>query len=265
MSEWWTYRPADFLMFAPRIYWRLFESINAQWWPLALVTTVGAVAWFVVVVAAPVARRAAPARRNASSGPGAFDTADVGASDGGGQRALSVAACAGALAFAFTAWAFLLERLAPIHWVARGYAVGFVLLALVALVVAWRGKACMQPRGSLRWTVGLALVGAGIAYPLLAGISGRPWAQGEWLVLTPDPTVVMALGVLTMSRPGDGPTRNLLAVLWLGCLAWCAITAATLATMNSAQAFVPLLAALATAVRTFGRRTSRAPHPSTPR
>ena len=25
MQEWWTYRPADFLLFSPRTYWRLFE------------------------------------------------------------------------------------------------------------------------------------------------------------------------------------------------------------------------------------------------
>ena len=25
MSEWWTYRPSDFLLFAPRTYYRLFE------------------------------------------------------------------------------------------------------------------------------------------------------------------------------------------------------------------------------------------------
>ena len=33
MSEWWTYRPSDFLMFAPRTYWRLFELHNEAWWP----------------------------------------------------------------------------------------------------------------------------------------------------------------------------------------------------------------------------------------
>ena len=33
MSEWWSYRPADFLMFSPRIYWRLFASINEAFWP----------------------------------------------------------------------------------------------------------------------------------------------------------------------------------------------------------------------------------------
>jgi hypothetical protein len=253
LSEWWTYRPADFLMFAPRIYWRLFESINAQWWPLALVATVGAVVWLVVVTVAPAARRDAP------SLPTAIDAADAGINQGRGHRALSVAAAAGALAFAFTAWAFLLERLAPIHWVARGYAVGFGVLALVALALAWRGKACLHPRGSLRWTVGVALAGLGVAYPLLAGLAGRPWAQGEWLFLTPDPTVVTALGALTMSRPTDALTRSLHAVGWFGCLAWCAITSATLATMGSSLAIVPLAAALLSGTTVLRARASRAP------
>ena len=25
MSEWWTYRPEDFLLFSPRVYWRMFD------------------------------------------------------------------------------------------------------------------------------------------------------------------------------------------------------------------------------------------------
>ena len=38
MSEWWTYRLSDFLMFAPRTYHRLFELHNAEVWPLQIVT-----------------------------------------------------------------------------------------------------------------------------------------------------------------------------------------------------------------------------------
>ena len=36
MSEWWTYRPEDFLLFSPRVYWRMFELHNAALWPLQL-------------------------------------------------------------------------------------------------------------------------------------------------------------------------------------------------------------------------------------
>ena len=38
MSEWWTYTPADFLLFSPRVYYRLFELYNRSFWPVAIVT-----------------------------------------------------------------------------------------------------------------------------------------------------------------------------------------------------------------------------------
>ena len=44
MSEWWTYRPSDFLLFSARTYYRLFEIHNAALWPgqwLALALGVG--------------------------------------------------------------------------------------------------------------------------------------------------------------------------------------------------------------------------------
>ena len=34
MSEWWTYRLDDFLLFSPRVYWRMFELANAALFPL---------------------------------------------------------------------------------------------------------------------------------------------------------------------------------------------------------------------------------------
>ena len=36
MSEWWTYRAEDFLLFSPRVYWRMFELHNTALWPLHL-------------------------------------------------------------------------------------------------------------------------------------------------------------------------------------------------------------------------------------
>ena len=38
MSEWWTYRPEDFLLFSPRVYWRMFELHNAALWPLQMLS-----------------------------------------------------------------------------------------------------------------------------------------------------------------------------------------------------------------------------------
>src|SRR5262245_33918588 len=36
MPEWWTYSLSDFLLFSPRIYYRLFELYNAAIWPLQI-------------------------------------------------------------------------------------------------------------------------------------------------------------------------------------------------------------------------------------
>lgn len=36
MSEWWTYRLSDFLMFSPGTYWRLIELYNRDIWPAQL-------------------------------------------------------------------------------------------------------------------------------------------------------------------------------------------------------------------------------------
>ncbi len=38
MSEWWTYRLEDFLLFSPRVYWRMFELHNEAVWPLQIAT-----------------------------------------------------------------------------------------------------------------------------------------------------------------------------------------------------------------------------------
>lgn len=38
MTEWWTYSPADFLLFSPRVYYRLFELHNEAVWPAQVLT-----------------------------------------------------------------------------------------------------------------------------------------------------------------------------------------------------------------------------------
>ena len=38
MSEWWTYRFSDFVLFSPRVYYRLFELHNQALWPSQLLT-----------------------------------------------------------------------------------------------------------------------------------------------------------------------------------------------------------------------------------
>jgi len=206
VSEWWTYRPADFLMFSPRIYWRLFEAANQSLWPAPLLSVAVPLAWLLWF-----------ARRGLAAAP-------------------RVSAAVLGLGWLFVAWAFLWQRYAPINWAAQVFAVGFVLQGLALLVWAGMGqpRACASP---LRRRVGLGLVlWALLAHPLLAGLDGRPWSQAEVFGLAPDPTAIGTLGWLLLL--GGHPA------LWALPLLWCAITAATLATMGSAQALVPLAAAL---------------------
>jgi len=40
MSEWWTYRLSDLLLFSPRTYYRLFELYNAAIWPAQVLAVV---------------------------------------------------------------------------------------------------------------------------------------------------------------------------------------------------------------------------------
>lgn len=210
MSEWWTYTPADFLMFAPRIYWRLFDALNRQTWPAALLAPSAGVAWL-LWVARDAARPGAAAAR--------------------------LAAVALALAWAAVALLFLRPLLAPIHWLAGYVAPAFGLQAVLLLVLAALGGlgATASPR---RRRAGLALLGyALLLHPLWPLLDGRPLTQAEAFGLAPDPTALATLGVLLLCRATTPASRVLGRTAWVLPVAWCALSAATLWTMGSAQGF----------------------------
>ena len=235
MSEWWTYTLTDFLLFSPRTYYRLFALYNAELWPLQLVALALGVAILVLV-----------RRVTAWSGR-------------------AVAAILAAL-WLFVAWAYLLERYDPINWAARYFAIGF---ALQAALLIWSGvirdrlrfglpsplipaQAGIQGQSHFagnrqdwvpafagasgaRW-MGLALFVYALAiHPFVAPLSGRPLAEAEIFGLAPDPTAIGTLGVLLAATRAP-PTLLILP------LAWCAVSALTLWTMESPEA--PLIAAL---------------------
>ena len=141
----------------------------------------------------------------------------------------------------WVAWAYLLVRYDTINWAASYFAVGF---AIEALLLVWAGLI----RDRLRFRPGQDLVGkAGLCiflfalavHPLIGPLTGRPWLQIELFGVAPDPTAIATLGVLVAA---SRPHWELLVIP----LIWCAISGATLWTMQSPDALVvPVAAALA--------------------
>jgi len=224
MSEWWTYRPADFLMFAPRTYWRLFELHNSAWWPVPPLLVLAGLAWLVWMW---WSLRAVPQRRQDA-------------------LALRAGAVGLAAAWAFVAWSFLLQRYAPINWAASAFAGVFFAQALGLVALAAGAGLRVAPPLTRRGMALLLGLWALLGYPLLAPAFGRPWTQAEFFALAPDPTAIATLAFL-LAVDAPGPARWLWRASWTLALAWCAVSAATLWTMGSAQGWVLLAAALASA------------------
>ena len=230
MSEWWTYRPADFLMFSARTYGRLFEQHNAQWWPLHLVM----VGLGVVLLALLLRRR----------------------------RATGALACllAGA-AWMWVGGSFQLRQLATVHWageaVAAAFALQGLLLGALGARMAWR--ALLQPPVPRGAGVGVLLLAWALAGQALFGaVTGRPWTQVQVFGMAPDPTAIGTLGLLLM-LPHGPRLRLWRASCWPLPLLWCEVSAMTWATLGAAEAW-PLAIAPLAALATVWRRRS----PSTP-
>lgn len=192
MSEWWTYRPSDFLLFSSRTYWRLFELHNAQWWPGQLLATALALAalWW--------------CWRRRSAVP------------------LLLLLAAG---WGFVGWAFHLQRYAGINWAAGWLAAGFFAQAglLVALAASRPRVAAVHTAAS---RAGLALLLAAVLlYPFVGLAFGRPWTQAEVFGLAPDPTVLATLGALLWLAPAR--SRLIWRLAWLLPLLWCALSGMT--------------------------------------
>jgi Family of unknown function (DUF6064) len=205
MSEWWTYSLSDFLLFSPRTYYRLFELYNAAIWPMQVLTIGLGLAILALVW------RGGPAR----------------------AVALILAAC-----WAFVAWAYLIGHYDTINWAASYFAVGFVIqTALLVLTGVIRNRLSLRQHADTASRVGFGLLlFALVVKPLIAPLLGRPWTQAEIFGIAPDPTVVATLGILAAA---ERPHWLLLIVPLL----WCAVSGATLWTMESPEA--PMLPAVA--------------------
>ncbi|HWI83054.1 DUF6064 family protein [Ramlibacter sp.] len=176
MSEWWTYRLGDFLMFSPRTYWRLVELYNRQLWPAQLAAALAGVALLWLVLA----RRAAAAW---------------------------LVPAALALAWLWVGWAFHWQRYATINWGAHGLAVAWAAEAALLGLAAWRQAAATVPpsQRTTRPAALLLALAAVVVYPFLRVVAGAPLAQAEVFGLMPEPTALATLGLLAALRPRRWP------------------------------------------------------------
>ena len=185
-----TYSLQDFLLFDAAIYRDLFAQINARAWPLP-----------VVGIAAALACLGLGAARHRWASP--------------------ASAALLAAAFATSAWLFFFGVYATINWAAIYSGWTFVAeaaLLLVASVVLGRYS---QPRISVstpRLLAGTAFALYGLfVHPLAGWLFGRAANGLEWFALAPDPTALVAIGLLAVTIPHRRLALSLAALplLWL--------------------------------------------------
>jgi hypothetical protein len=218
MSEWWSYRPEDFLLFSPRTYWRMFELQNEALGPVAiLMLGIGGIVIFLA------------ARRTSAS--------------------IRLAAVILAALWAFVGYAFLWNRYAGINWAIAYVAPFFGLQALLLLLLAVRSGIVLDPRRISAGIGYLLLAAATAGMPLLAPLQGRDRSSGEVFGIAPDPTVIATLGFLLLLRGRFVWLLTPIPVLW------CLFSGLTLLTMGETQAWVLFavvaLAVVAAAIRPF--------------
>ena len=210
MTEWWSYTLSDFLLFSPRAYYRLFERMNGELWPIPIILMVtggGILLW-----RGPTSRR--------------------------------LKFLFGGLAVAWTlvAVVFLWQRYADINWAASYFAGGFVV---ESLLLWWNGvvrgnHVVTRVQGRARFAgTGLLILSIAV-YPGLALLAGRPWQQAEIFGLAPDPTVIGTLGLLLLV-----PIHRRWLLLPIPLL-WCLISGATMLAMGSPEVWALALAGLTT-------------------
>lgn len=204
MSEWWTYRLSDFLLFSPETYFRLIEQYLRDVWPARILWGIAGIG----LIGALTRRRPPPTR-------------------------LIIGATAAA--WLWVALAFHLQRYATINWAATWFAGGFVV---EAVLLCWTGVARTGLRPdrasrSGRW-VGLGLVVyAVVGQPLVDRLARGSWAGAGGFGLTPDPTAIGTLGILLLAA---GPRWLVFPIPLL----WCLIGGATLLAMEAPDAWLIL-------------------------
>jgi hypothetical protein len=229
MPEWWTYTLSDIQSFSLHSYYRLFELYNAAIWPAQ-----------VIAVALGLGIGSGLHLPHRGSGLHKWR---------GRIIAALLAAC-----WLWVAIVFHAHRYATLTCTARCFAWGFGLeAALLLWIGVIRGRLTFERRPA-----GLAIfLFALVVQPLIGPLLGRSWRQVEIFGVAPDPTAIATLGVLLLAT---GRVRWELMVLPL---LWCAISGATLLSMNAPDAWIPLAATVLSLSVAVSKALARRRRPQT--
>lgn len=151
------------------------------------------------------------------------------------ERAERVVAAVLAAWWLWVAIAFHLARYSTINWAARSFALVF---AAQGLLLAWFALTHRRPRSMPNQLGAFGLFGVAALAPAGSLLAGRELTQLELIGVTPDPTAIATLAFAVTA------TRFRLALAIIP-LVWCAIGGATLWALDSVEAWIPLLGAIA--------------------
>lgn len=223
MVEWGSYSLADFLMFSPGVYRRLFELENQRLWP-----------WHLLIVPAGIAIALLLLRADA------------------GARRAALVLLAGA--WGSCAWLYFHLGYATIHTFGNAFAALFGAQAAALLLQAAMRVRTADARPTLeRIGVGLFLA-ALLVVPLAWFACGRPLAQTEVFALMPDPTALATIGALLALR---GASALLFAIPSL----WSLYSGFTLYTMQQNTLSGEALAVFAATVLALAAGLARSRRP----
>ncbi len=196
MEQWSSYRFEDFVLFSGRVYLRMLEAYNQQWWEWQL--TVGPIFLALLVYSH---------KRSV------------------GWILLGFVA----ISWVGSGYLFFQGAYLSINWAAEYFAYGFYVQAALLAGVGIHQRfmetktTTVSHPGYLEFFVGLIFVG----YPCVLWLSGRPFWAYEAIAFHPDPTVL-----ITMAYILKLPARWNLLILMPIPVFWCLISWATLDTLN---------------------------------
>tara|TARA_R110000868_G_scaffold165328_2_gene398360 strand:+ start:36943 stop:37650 length:708 start_codon:yes stop_codon:yes gene_type:complete len=207
MGDWWSYGLADFLLFSPRVYYRLFETLNTTW---GLAVTAALIAG---MVASGLAMRR-------------------------GYRGNRVVLILLAMIWGWVTAGFLWQYYQPINWVIPYFIPAFIVEAGFMVMFAVRRMPLRFGwRGDFSSVAGAALLLiAIIGFPFAGLIERRGLIQVELFGSAADPTAIGTLGFILLAR---GTWRWLLLPVPL---VWCVMASAILWVMDQNIALLPLIA-----------------------